>query len=1522
MLSHESFDGQPGLTVSILDGQLHIDAASGRTAGIYADTIAISGGSVTLDTQNSSTISLSGSSGISITGGTVEMNERASLTSQRGLLEIAGNSIVKLTGTGSTNSTLLGWEFRLGGNAAITLEEGTYSHLRLQSATIADSATFLIKGDLNVYQTRLTGSPSTMNQTGGTITIWKDDGAFLSDRGNLSINKDLIWQLNGGRIVNNGAIDIEGILDLSNAGDGFSNTGFVSVGTLTGSGDYTAELILDDTQLSSMLQAEGTQVTVGNHGLLDLGESARLDADLLHELASVTDMTPLLYIDNGGRLEVTSLTLTGSSLYFCPEGQIRVNSLALDTPDLTLTSGKIILRGESGSALSAASGVLRIDAAAAADAELRLGQYDSETGTLSTGGTLDADITAATGTVSVVAGRWTQTAGKTLDIQSGSVLTVGGFTDANYQSGASMPAKLVINGALLSADAGNGTQGINVREAGTLEAGKNILLSGTDRIGGLNTIDVAAGGYLRVTGLGTITKDDLAAIQGNLMTGSGTFDIADAVIVDSEVRPDGTIDYNDLPPGGITSDTYRDAIVINVNGPLSGNFAGVELANGGSISVNADTTLVLNGSQGGNLITDSNGALAGLSTSGAFYLGEVGQGGSGAIGDVSLTSSGASLTAQGSGSYSAGTISALNPNEGAVRSTGAALAVDAIGSANTPVGLVESTDGGSIVSLSDINTQVLKLAGGDVQSQTVVTAQSVDLRNGTLQAAGDITVSGNNGSAGSLDKGNIVSTGGNVILRDTISGIGRIQAAGDITATHIKGSPTNSYLDKLSLVAGGAIKADTLSANNVTATRLETTGNVNLSHGKLQLSGTGNAASNVGGDLTLIDMYAAVGDMEVQGALHLLGGSHGDFGNLSVKGPLNWVGSGSDTLGSRLTVTGALSLNGNVLAVDPAWGGEASNVALNSINDTASAADIVINGGVAVGQNAYAAIGTADNAWLPAQTPGGLSQDGITAALGIFRPVSLASGSKLYVNGALADAALVDGSAGAYDVAAADSATFASGSLLVVNGTNADILNGTAAITFQSGNGSVIVEDGAKLRVTDVVANKEYSLLAGVSSVTLNNGWQGDNVLASSQMFGLIADVDEAAGTVTLRSVLNDARTAFPGLSDGMAAAVNRLYAPVNDPVLGWTDLADVDSPNMGVRFLSRATDSRFVGNGSESAARTIESAARMAVAGAVPQMTKMAADATANAVTSRMSQASPADGLRSMDAEGKLTDSDASGFALWIAPTWQNRSGYNMDADHLDGGFNGNIGGISLGADYTFENALRAGVALSLGGGYAVSSGDFADTTNSMSYWGVEAYAGWYHKGFTLMADAGYTGSYHKLDQELGAGMQMRDLEADVQAGAWQAGLRAEYRFDGSVLDVIPHVGARYMNLTTWGHDIKSNGTVLEADTMIQNIWTFPVGVTFSRDFTLESGWFVRPSLDVTLIPAVGDVKARGDVRFTGLPGMYEMESQVMDHLTWQGGVGLEFGCDDMSLGVNYTVQTGQTGAGHGVFAAFRYEF
>ena len=170
---------------------------------------------------------------------------------------------------------------------------------------------------------------------------------------------------------------------------------------------------------------------------------------------------------------------------------------------------------------------------------------------------------------------------------------------------------------------------------------------------------------------------------------------------------------------------------------------------------------------------------------------------------------------------------------------------------------------------------------------------------------------------------------------------------------------------------------------------------------------------------------------------------------------------------------------------------------------------------------------------------------------------------------------------------------------------------------------------------------------------------------------------------------------------------------------------------------------------------------------------------------------------------------------------------------------------------------------------------------------------------------------------------MGMGDLEADVQASAISAGLRAEYKLETSVLDIIPHIGVRYMSLNTWGYDVDANGgTVMEGDGFHQDIWTFPVGVTFSKDFTLDSGWFFKPSVDFSVIPAAGDIKAKEDVRFTGIPAVAEMETQMMDYFTWQGGVGLELGNDNMSIGVNYTLQAGQHTTGHGVFGSFRYEF
>lgn len=490
---------------------------------------------------------------------------------------------------------------------------------------------------------------------------------------------------------------------------------------------------------------------------------------------------------------------------------------------------------------------------------------------------------------------------------------------------------------------------------------------------------------------------------------------------------------------------------------------------------------------------------------------------------------------------------------------------------------------------------------------------------------------------------------------------------------------------------------------------------------------------------------------------------------------------------------------------------------------------------------------------------------------------------------------------GSMTIANGGSATFEDDSLLAVNG-NA-LTGNNAAITVQ-GDGQLAVQDKARLRIDNAKSGQTVHIVDG-SSVTWKEIEAGTDLLTPTM---------DNNGDVTF-SRDKDASEVFTGVDGNTSAMLNTLIDK---------GLNNVDSDQMGVRFLSRATDNTYLGVDKKAAAESIESAARIAFAGAAPQMTKMASDAGTNAVVNRLGFANPADGAQAMDAEGKIVDRNTTGFALWIAPLWQSQHGWGMEAGNLDYGFNGNLGGVSLGADYTFENAIRAGITFNIGGGYAESSGgDLNSTENRMTFWGLGAYAGWNYENFGLMADVSYTSTWNDLEQDMDGRMGMGDLEADVQASAISAGLRAEYKLETSVLDVIPHIGVRYMSLNTWGYDVDTNGgTVLEGDGFHQDIWTFPIGVTFSKDFTLDSGWFFKPSVDFSVIPAAGDIKAKQDVAFTGLPGTYEVETQMMDYLTWQGGVGIQMGNDNLSFGVNYTLQAGQHTTGHGVFGSFRYEF
>ena len=499
-----------------------------------------------------------------------------------------------------------------------------------------------------------------------------------------------------------------------------------------------------------------------------------------------------------------------------------------------------------------------------------------------------------------------------------------------------------------------------------------------------------------------------------------------------------------------------------------------------------------------------------------------------------------------------------------------------------------------------------------------------------------------------------------------------------------------------------------------------------------------------------------------------------------------------------------------------------------------------------------------------------------------------------------------DSEEGAGEIGNNTAVSFGKNTLLIVE--TAGMTPGQALFTHEQEDRSARVGEGSWLYVPQARSGLTFTVF-GQGFATIQGGWSEDCILTETDM--LAPDYDAKTSVVSFTA--REAREVYPDLGSEVACTVNELYTEGRD---------GVQAPEQGIRLLSRATSNRYLGRDKAAASRAMESVPRMALAAAVPQMTRMAADAATSSAVGRLSLARMDNGSKAMNADGTPADEGALGLALWIAPLWASQSGFGMEAGSLDYGCNANLGGVALGADSTWAGNFRAGLLFTLGGGFAQSSGDVHDTTNSMSFWGLGAYAGWKDENFALMGDVSYTSTWNSVNQDVDARLGMSDLEADIQASALSAGLRAEYRFETPVLDLIPHAGVRYMSLSTWGYEVdNSEGTVLESDGFAQSIWTFPVGITFSREVEMNGDWSFRPFADVTLLPAAGDLKAREDVCFTGLDAI-ELRTRIVDDVTWQGSVGLELGSPDLSVAVNYTLQAGRHSTGHGVFGMFRCEF
>ena len=645
-----------------------------------------------------------------------------------------------------------------------------------------------------------------------------------------------------------------------------------------------------------------------------------------------------------------------------------------------------------------------------------------------------------------------------------------------------------------------------------------------------------------------------------------------------------------------------------------------------------------------------------------------------------------------------------------------------------------------------------------------------------------------------------------------------------------------------------------------------------LTSASVELSG---GALNVSGAVDSSSVTASKGDIKVAGTLAA------DVLTTSSDVQLNIGDQGS----AGRVVARQAQLQGGRVFLDPAWKGndalaDASHGVFTFVNNE-------IDGLLTAGQNSLLVLGDTDTGWaLDAFGRSSLQwgQNGVTAALAIRKPQTL--------NGTLG-AVMVDGTKTSAPVLIPNTATFADGSLLLVDGSG---LNGAAALTSQGG--TLNVDTGAKLLI-DNITQGEYAITSGFS-VSNVQGWNGDNLSTPDNLIGLVLGKD-ADGSMKVQATARRSSDVFRGLS-----LVNTM-----DAIWG-KGLNDTESGNMGIRFLSRAVNENHLPKA--DTVHTVDGAAQIAVAGGVQGMAVAAADAPVRAIQDHASLSH-----MTTTREGAIRK---DGLNLWINALYGAEHARNLGAGSLDGGYNADFGGIVFGGDYAFGD-FRVGMALNAGSGTARSRGDFNATKNDFDFWGMNLYGSWSRDQFNIVGDLGYSANKNEVKQDLPATMQLGQLRADVDTGVLTAGLRGECRFETDWADVTPHVGVRYYNLRTDGFTSRiDDHDVFRVGRDTQEIWTFPIGVSFSRDFETSSGWKVKPRADLSVAPAAGDLKAKAKARVPGVAASDTIKARMMDSVSFDGTLGLEVQKDNISFGLDYGIRASEHKAGHGVNVSFTYKF
>lgn len=254
-----------------------------------------------------------------------------------------------------------------------------------------------------------------------------------------------------------------------------------------------------------------------------------------------------------------------------------------------------------------------------------------------------------------------------------------------------------------------------------------------------------------------------------------------------------------------------------------------------------------------------------------------------------------------------------------------------------------------------------------------------------------------------------------------------------------------------------------------------------------------------------------------------------------------------------------------------------------------------------------------------------------------------------------------------------------------------------------------------------------------------------------------------------------------------------------------------------------------------------------------------------------------------------------------------------NVNGLSFGGDYDAQYNGVTAGVDLYKNGGTTAGVALTYGDSNVSGSNGFATTKSDSDYYGASIYGRFDRGSYALLGDISYMKGDHDVTQ-VNSG---ETITASPDSDSISVGVKALKDYaagDNGVLT--PYVGLRYLRLST-DDFTASNGLHYVGDD--QDMVIVPVGVNYTASIS-HGKWSVHPYAGIGYVWTAGDRSADQTVVVPG--GADSFSYDTADSSSFIARVGVTTDCDDMSYGIGYSWQKGDSVSNNAwtLSASFRF--